>query len=203
MNGKIIGLLLTLLLSAVSILVPLVAATPLAEKNNDKFQQFAVTATYDIRPYIFVMEHTYIPSMDQVNKLVISGEEPFVNYAITVGTNTYTMGQDFTYTGFIKLTYYDPVFENPNPAVGNKYPSDYRASSFMVDYSYDFSAEPGGLDGVLEVHAVSVNGETHITSLKGTEDFQNVEIKATALPATVAIPYITIYHEGWVLGWPE
>ncbi len=198
-----IAVVFLVLMVAVMLAVPIASAVPLEEKNNDKFQDFSVTATYSILPYIFVMDHEYIPSVDQVNKLVISGTEPFISYRVTVGTNTYTMGVDFVYTGLIKITFFDPVFANPNPAVGNKYPSSYRATSFMVDYTYDFSAKAGGLDGVLQLRAVSVNGDTHITSLKGTGDFQNVQIKATALPATVAIPLITIYHDGWVIGWPE
>jgi hypothetical protein len=68
---------------------------------------------------------------------------------------------------------------------------------------YDFGDGDGGLDGTLTMLAL-ITGNTvflseemkpmWITSLQGTGDFKNVNIKATS---------VAPYHVGIVSGWPE
>lgn len=73
-----------------------------------------------------------------------------------------------------------------------------------VDYMFDFSAIPGGIEGTLTMRAEFNQGGRSINSLAGTGDLQNVQIKATASnsfnPATFIL---TISHEGIIHGWPE
>jgi hypothetical protein len=176
---------------------------PLKENSNPKFQSFSVIGTYDVRLQIFGFDHQYIPSEDKVNKLVVSGNEVFLSYQITVGDNVYLLNEDFTYYGYLKITYIDPVFPHPNPAVGNLWPADERLTIFTVDYSYNF-LPASGIEGELRMHAVSIDGKTHINSLSGTGDFRNVNINAMTLPPDVSgAPFIVIFHEGRVSGWPE
>jgi len=199
MDKKIIALI------AASVIIlmyttALAQAIPLNETNNDKFQPFYDQGTYNIVAYSAIAVRTYVPSFDQVNKLVVDVDESFLNYAITVGDNTYMLGKDFTYTGHVTQTYFDPVFSNPTTKIGV---ASSRFSSIMVDYTFDFSAYAGSIDGTLNMHAVFAQGNDKLHSLSGTGDLQNVQITGVNLPATIALPLITVKHEGTVMGWPD
>ncbi len=70
-----------------------------------------------------------------------------------------------------------------------------------VDYMYDFSAVPGGIEGTLRMQAILTGDGSplalSINSLAGTGDLQNVMIKATSHLGT------PIVHDGIVSGWQE
>ena len=110
LNRKIIVTLVALMAIAM-LATPLVSAFPLKEKNNDKFQSYYDTGTYNAIAEIMGAQVTYIPSFDQVNKIVVEMDEVFVAYEITVGgSKTYSLGTDFAYEGHVIVTYFDPVF---------------------------------------------------------------------------------------------
>jgi len=192
-------LVIAVALMAVAMLAtPLVSAVPLKEKNNDKFQSYYDTGTYNAIAEIMGAEVTYIPSFDQVNKLVVEMDEVFVAYEITVGgSKTYSLGTNFAYEGHAKVTYFDPVFSDETKTVV----IEFRAASLKVDYMFDFSAFPEGLEGTLNMHAVFTR-YGGISSLSGTGDLQNVQIQAANLEGSVELPFVTVNHAGWVVGWP-
>jgi hypothetical protein len=72
-----------------------------------------------------------------------------------------------------------------------------------VDYIYDFSAVPGGIEGTLRMQS-EITGDGSplvfsINSLSGTGDLQNVQIKATSMPQSGTYNFA---HNGIVIGWP-
>lgn len=207
MNRKIVVsavLLLTLFISTIM----LVQAVPLEEKNNDKFQTYSVASTFNILQQLFAnpttlrAEYNYIPSLDDCEKLTISYDEIFRACYITIdGAHTYVMGQDFEYTGHIVWTFFKPEFDT-----GPYWPSSSRNGNHIVDYTYDFSYYQGGLEGTLNMRAVfNPSGGIAINSLSGTGDFQNVQIKAMKTGGDYADGGLTwtVYHGGYVFGWPE
>ena len=197
LNRKIIVTLVALMAIAM-LATPLVSAFPLKEKNNDKFQSYYDTGTYNAIAEIMGAQVTYIPSFDQVNKIVVEMDEVFVAYEITVGgSKTYSLGTDFAYEGHTVVTYFAPVFSDETKTVV----TGSRATDFKVDYMFDFSAFPGGLEGTLNMHAVFTR-YGGISSLSGTGDLQNVQIQATNLEGSVELPFVTVNHAGWVVGWP-
>ena len=200
MNTKITVftvLLLTLFMSTIM----LAQAVPLKEKNNDKFQDFMEAGSYSILSYV-TGDQTYIPSMEKTDKLILSWNEAMLTYEISIDENTYVMGKDFSYTGYAQEIFWDPVFGGTG---GMIFPSDYRATHLVVDYMYDFSAFQGGIEGTLMMRAVSQGGRgSIITSLAGTGDLQNVQIKAYVSNGGFIPPVtITFEHEGLVQGWPN
>lgn len=193
--------LLTVAMAAFVILtVPFVYAVPLGEKNNDKFQTFSTTGTFSIMDMVFG-SHEYIPSIDNVNKFVTSWKENMITYTITVGSNIYTLGTDFDHTGYCVETLYDPVFSDPAKTM----PAGSRTYKVVVDYTFDFSAYPGGIEGTLNMRSVFSQGNGFVNSLSGTGDLQNVQAKEIGLgeifdPVNLVI---TVAHAGLVHGWPE
>ena len=176
-------------------------AIPIQETINDKFQPYEDTGTYNLVVYRDSAVRTYVPSFDKVNKLVVDVDELFTDYAITIGDNTYVLGKDFAYTGHVTQTYFDPVFSNPTTKIGV---ASYRASILMVDYTFDFSAYAGSIEGTLNMHAVFAEGNDKFHSLSGTIDLQNVQITGVNLdPDLGNLPFITINHAGTVMGWPD
>jgi hypothetical protein len=137
---------------------------------------------------------------------------------LTIGDNTYIMGADFTYVGFLKVTQFDPVFPSTAPHVGNLSPASSRFTIYDIDYTYTF-LPASGITGTLSMHARNINGTTHINSLSGTDDLKNVQIQATTSPGTTTVVpatsspyfstppyynvYVTLHHTGWVFSWPE
>lgn len=202
MNKKV--LVMAVALMAVAMLAtPLVGAVPWTyPRNNDKFQTYGVTGTCKFSVWMNG-EHEFIPSKDKVNMLIISGDETFITYDITVGSNIYHLGTDFAYTGHFEYIFYDVTAWNPN-LPPYTWPSEYRAEHMIVDYVFDFSAFSDGIEGTLRLRAESNQGGLFINSLAGTGDLQNVQIKATILPATpLGKGIYQIGHAGIVSGWPE
>lgn len=198
---KAVVVILALTLLTILPMVALVQADALIEKNNDKFETFAVTGKFPFSE-IALAEHQYVPSKENVNLLVITYEETFSSMEIDIGSDTYKMGTDFAYEGQAKYVFHDVtawlVISGLLPAYLWPSTGGYRSNMLTVDYKFDFSAFQGGLEGTLNMMAV--NG--HINSLSGTGDLQNVQIKGEILPST-GFPIITIHHEGIVSGWPE
>ena len=174
---------------------PMVAAKFWEPKNNDKFQPFSTALVPNVGNIIAAIANPeYTPSEDNPNKIIYTWvEEPMTAYTINVGANTYYLGTDFEYTGVAVVTQIGAPF-TPNPAlfgmlVGSK------ETKFRVDYKYDFSAVEGGIEGTLEMLAITANpGGMHIRSVRGTGDLQNVQIQATG---------VGMGHIGTVIGWPE
>lgn len=182
--------------------VAIAQATPLEEKNNNKFQTFNVLGTFSLMSY-FTGDHTYIPSTDNVKKMIIEFDENMFTYDITIGSNTYHLGEDFTYTGHATMVYFDPVFGLPAPYT-MLYPSGSRGQYHaMIDYCFDFSTST--IDGTINMQCVANGGGMYINSLSATGDLQNVQIKAEVTGNTFdpQTNIITIFHEGMVSGWPE
>ena len=196
---KIAAIVLVLALLATTSIIALAQATPLTEKNNDKFQTFEVTGSFSMGT-VFLGDHQYIPSAEKPNKLVINNDETMLTYDLTVDGQTYKLGKDFTYSGHVTWTFFDPVMTNPY------YPSSYREIHEIVDYTYDFSAVPGGIEGTMNLQAISNAGGIYINSQSGTGDLQNVQIKAqvTGSSGGQTPPYyiLIIYHAGLVSDWP-
>jgi hypothetical protein len=189
-------LLTGLTLMAVAMLAtPLVSAKPWNyPKNNPKFEQYETTINFDFSNLI-AASYAATAGLEEANKVVVVCEEqPLAGYEIRIGEGagmrTYEFGVDFDYNGVDTITVWDPIlpyaFDPTNPLetlflAGSKF-------HFRVDYVYDFSAFPGGLEGTITMLAL-VTGDSlslveskpmSITSLEGTGDFKNVQIQATA-----------------------
>lgn len=195
MNKKILVSLASLLVIVI-MLTPLALANSWDPKNNDKFQTFSTILVPNVANIAAAAANPqYIPSEDNPNKVITSWiEEPMTDYEITVGTNTYYLGVDFEYTGVAVLTAIGAPF-TANPPFGLIVGSKQR--KFRVDYMYDFGDDGVGIDGTLEMLAITAkDGVMHIRNLKGTGDLKNVQIQATGIE-------VGLGHIGVVLGWPE
>ena len=84
-------------------------------------------------------------------------------------------------------------------------PSSFSGAETTVNYMYNFSAVPGGLEGTLSMLATMKDAVGSIVSVGGTGDFKNVEVKATISPQwyDAANLVVNIYHDGMVSGWPK
>jgi hypothetical protein len=192
MNKKIFGIIVALLTISL-IVTPFAFAKPWNPKNNDKFKDFSVTLVPNFANIAAgIANAEYIPSADNPNKVIVTWiEEPMIDYTITVDGTTYFLGTDFDYTGVAVYTSIGAPF-TPN-AIG--LPIGTKEQKFRVDYKYDFDAVPGGIEGTLEMLAITANpGGMMIRSLRGTGDLQNVQIFATG---------VGFGHVGLVIGWPE
>jgi hypothetical protein len=178
---------------------PLVSAVPQKEKKNDKFQTFSTEGTFSFFDMING-DHKFIPSFDNVKIFVTTYEENMITYTITVGSKTYSLGTDFAYTGHAVIIEYGPVFGDPDKTIllGS------RLEKVVVDYMFDFSAYPGGIEGTLKMHSAFINGTGYTRSLSGTGDLKNVKVKETGLPGSFdPTTFIeTVRHAGLVHGWP-
>jgi pimeloyl-ACP methyl ester carboxylesterase len=150
--------------------------------------------------------HTYVPAdkvANPVQKLTISYDEKPLTCDIKVGGVTYSLGKDFTYTGHVDYIYYNPSFNSPT--LGYYYPSSFSGTETTVNYMYNFSAIPGGLEGTLSMLATMKDAAGSIVSTRGTGDFKNVQVKATVSPQwyDAAKMVVNIYHDGMVSGWPN
>lgn len=183
---------------------PLVSAVPGAEKNNEKFQTWHYEKTVSFLILLFG-EHTYIPSFDKVNRMVITSTEGFNSYEITVGDDTYVMGVDFDCVDvYTQYTANKPVFAEDDEQ--KLWPLDSQAQSvtLLVETTFDFSAYPGGIEGTLTIQERSSSGLTHTSSLMGTGDLQNVQVQATYYNTFDDVTYeLTVYDDGTVIGWPD
>jgi len=201
MNRKMLlaPFIVILMLLAVA---PVMASQPKVwdEKNNDKFETFNVLGRASLSASA-AGDWQYIPSEEKPNKIVVSWDEVMTSHVITIdGVHTYTLGTDFTYEGHQVVTLYDPVI-NPPPVPINVYAliASARMVHMKVDYMYDFSAVPGGIEGTLRMQGILKEGVFSISSLSGTGDLQNVQIKATSMPQSGTYNFA---HNGIVIGWP-
>jgi hypothetical protein len=205
----ILGLAL-LMLGALA--VPVMASQPKVwtEKNNDKFETFQVFGRGSFSASLDPNNWQYIPSKEQCNKVIVSWDEVFSAMEITVDGNTYVMGTHFTYEGRATYIFYDPVFPSPPPVIPFIIASRHFTS--QVDYEYTF-LPASGIEGTIRMQAIFkvgepssfLGGDYSISSLSGTGDLRNVQIKATSnnrdLPPHT--PSWNIGHTGIVIGWPE
>ncbi len=188
----------TLVLVVAMLLTPFAVAKSWEPKNNEKFESFAVTAI-GIGPSN--VEIKYSPSEDAPNLVVETADENMQNYQITIdGSKTYVQDVDFTYSGHQTWMLFSPQM----PIAAPIYLTPVRMMILDVKYSYTF-LPASGIEGTIYMHAIA-KGETIvdlvspggmlITSLDGTGDFRNVNIKATSAGGGIA-------HIGTVIGWPE
>jgi hypothetical protein len=191
-NKKVLGFALAFMFLAM-------LATPFAlakstdyPKNNEKFQSFAVSLTAVPVNSVADYEIKYIPNEEDANAVVQTwGNNLVTNEIVIGGVKHYFMGVDFEYSQSCKyIATGSPFFTVP----GYGLVMGTKSHLFVINYVYDFSAVPDGIDGTLEMRFVSSMGTTSITSLRGTGDLQNVQIKATASGTG---------HTGVVIGWPE
>ena len=208
MNRKMFlaPIIVLLLLLAVA---PVMATQPKVwdEMNNDKFETFHALARGSFSASLNPNNWQYIPSLEECNKVIISWDEVMTAMEIGVDGNTYVMGTDFTYKGHAEMVIYDPVFPSPPPVIPFAI-SDFRIRHSQIDYEYTF-LPASGIEGTLRMQAIMAGEGAHlgysISSLSGTGDLQNVQIKATTnntgLPPHT--PSWNIGHWGLVIGWPE
>jgi hypothetical protein len=185
------------------VMTQLAVASPYEEKNNPKFKTFVVNQRMSLTPYLLAMASpTYIQSEDKPLKLIIGPyEDTIVECKITVDGIEYFEGTDFEYVG--SSTY--EVWRPNGVSFMGVYPlGDLMA--FKVEYTYDFGADGEGIDGKINMRATWLSddfltfilpGSLKITSIDGTGDLQNVNIKATN-----AVSAVGSSHVGTVIGWP-
>lgn len=204
MNRKILVIPLVLLLAASMAYTSIAQATTYEPKNNEKFDTFNVASSFNIMTW-FGGEKEYIPSIDKVNIYHLSWNETFISYCITVDSKTYNLGTDFIYSGHVKYTFHNvSSWVTTGGLPPYIWPLEKSNTEAVVDYMYDFSAVPGGLDGTIHLRCEMNNAGKFINSLDGTGDFQNVQIKATVdtSPPNQGLTYFLLHH-GIVSGWPE
>jgi len=158
-------------------------------KDNEKFQSFHVTLIGSLEP-ILNAQTDYKPTEENPNVIVQTWGNNLVYNEIVIGDKHYFMGVDFEYEQ-----------ECVHTAIGAPFAYMYglyfgsKSNHMIIEYKYDFSAVPEGIDGTLEMLMVDSNGIISIRSLRGTGDLQNVQIMATT-PTLGS-------HDGIVIGWPE
>jgi len=186
MNKKIMFIVALL---AVSLLIPLTLARPWTyPKNNDYFQSFDTTFSMEIPFPTLVIDDT------NPNRVTGTWTEEMLTYTITVGSETYVLGEDFTYEG-IAVTI---GIGAPVTLSGLGLPNGAKETHTRIKYMYDFGDGDGGIDGTLTMLALRTSGLTrpmNIRSLQGTGDLKNVIIQATQGAGFT--------HTGVVKGWPE
>jgi hypothetical protein len=184
---------------------PFVSAVPGAPKNNGKFLTWHYTKTVNfVLDVIVGGDHQYIPSFEDVNRLVISTDAGFLSYEITVGSNTYYQGVDFDCVDVFSTMYFiKPVFDNP----AQLYPAESQSSGLRVDTTFDFDAYPGGIEGALHIREIGAagaeeGGATYTFSLEGTGDLQNVQVNAVYAVAGFddVTGVLTVVDDGTVIG---
>jgi hypothetical protein len=198
-NKKILGLI-TIFLAGAMLATPLVLAEPWDyPKNNDKFQTYNAVVVVDWFGQVYNFERAPPVEGKYPNLIVISWEEIMLDHTIIVGENEYNLGEDFEYTGFAVLTVWDPI-----PGPPGDFPTGSKVS-FDVKYMYTF-LPASGIEGTISMHAkataesfddVTIPGAMLVTSMEGTGDLINVNIKATGGAD------IGVTHNGIVSGWPE
>ena len=204
MNKKLFSVLIGALVISL-MLTPFAIAVPGAEKSNEKIKswQYEKEVSFGV---LLMGEHEYIPSLEKPNKLVITSEEGFISYQITVDGRTYVQGVDFDCVDvFTKYVANKPVFDPEG--LGDLWPSESQTAHLLVYTTFDFSVYEGSIEGQLRIMERSSSGNTHTTSVWGTEDLQNVVLQATYYntmdPDATPFPVLTVYDDGTVIGWPD
>jgi hypothetical protein len=198
--------ILVILFSTFMLISPLAGITLATNPYTDPTAlAWNVDASFNFMDMIKA-NHTYVPAdkvANPVQKLYLSYDEKLLTCDIKVGGVTYSLGKDFTYTGHVDYIYYNPSFANPT--LGYYYPSVFSSAEATVNYMYNFSAVPGGLEGTLSMLATSKDSVSSIVSVGGTGDFKNTQVKATISPQwyDAAKMVVNIYHDGMVSGWPN
>jgi hypothetical protein len=202
MIRKVILVSLVVLMLLITV-APVMATQPKVwdEKNNPKFETFQVFGHGSFSVSLNPNNWQYIPSKEQCNKVIISWDEVFAAMQIIVDGHPYVMGTDFTYTGHATMIFYDPVL--PPPAPGYPFQIVARMENSQIDYKYTF-LPASGIDGTVRMQAIFKDGFYSISSLSGTGDLQNVQIKATSYTAGLPshTPSWNLGHIGIVSGWP-
>lgn len=191
MNKKILVIFVALLVLSIT-LTPFALAKPWNyPKNNDKFKTYSVSLIPNPIP-IANADVKYIPSEDNPNKAIQSWVEEHIVYTITVDEVPYNLHTDFEYSGVAVITAFGAPFTlSPFGTIQGD-----QLNQFRVEYMYNFSAVSGGIEGTIEMLALSKDGEMSIRSLRGTGELQNVQIMATNVG-------VGLGHVGIVSGWPE
>ena len=198
MNRKV--LIFFAFLLAIPVLTAAFAnAKPWVEKNNDKFQTFYSAGIINAGTSIGSAERIYVPSFDNVEKMISTWSESFITFEIEVGSKTYTLHTDFEVSGSSEHIYWDPVFGASD--INKVFPVASRASHTGGKYTFDF-LQASGLEGSFSIQTIVNEGNHRTTSLSGTGDFRNVQIQAT-VSQIQARPFLTILNDGLVIGWPE
>jgi hypothetical protein len=199
-NKKILMLTMTLLTVFIMV-TPLIGTAQALQWRRPIFKSQSFSATFEIdESYAQNAKWKYIPSEDDPKIIVVSWEENFADYQITVDERTYHLGTDFEHTGYATRIAIGAPFFWVDPFSGA--PFGGKVTLARVNYRFDFSAIPGGIDGTLEMLCLwYVEGlfdvyKTSVLSLRGTGDLRNVRILATV---GVEVPG----HYGTVKGWPD
>jgi hypothetical protein len=200
MSRKISVIIIAILIVSMATITG-VQAKPWDLKNNDKFETYDMVGTFSLMKIIY-SPHEWIPSVDDCAKMTIFVDEQNLwnTYTLTIGTNIYHLGEDFIYTANSQWIFYQPIF-----TTNTYWPSGgYSQLHLLVDYKFTF-LPASGIEGTINMQAVGNEGGTNINSLSGTDDLQNVQIKATSESSTGPGPsYImTVHHSGIVSGWPN
>jgi hypothetical protein len=183
MNKKILVLVVGLLVLSIT-LTPFALAKPWEyPKNNDKFESYLVIhENLPVTDY----EVDFKPNAANPNVIVYSWGDNEGDYEIVIGGDKhYYRGIDFAYDQDCVWT-----------AIGAPFTGLWGSKSniWRIEYTFNFSAFEGGIEGTLEMLFVFNNGIISIRSLRGTGHLQNVQILATAVLGV---------HSGIVIGWPD
>jgi len=198
MNRKVLALAALLLVLPI-ITTTFAQAATWTEKNNDKFQTFESAGTFNAGAAIGSADRTYIPSFDEVEKMVMIWSEAFISFEIKVAEKTYELHTDFEVTGNSVHVFWNPIF---SPADTLKtFPVASSASHTTARYTFNF-LPASGLEGSFSIQTIVNQGDHLTTSLSGSGDFRNVQIQAT-VSQMQARPFLTILNDGLVIGWPE
>ena len=184
MNKKV--LVIAVALMAVAMLAtPMVSTAQACRFRREPPQSFKVIHSGSLP----VTEKTYWPNEDNPKMIVQRWGNNIVDYEIIIGEeHHYKLGVDFEYDQkCVWIAVGAPFIPYLGILMGSE------SNLWIITYEFDFSAVPGGIDGILKMLFVYKDGETSIRSLWGTRDLRNVHISATAVLGT---------HEGTVIGWP-
>lgn len=200
MNKKV-SVIAVALMAIAMLAIPIVQAFPLKEKNNGKFQEIVLYGEFNFLQVIMSTDKEYIPSFDVVNKFITNANPKYYLYTITVDGTTYTQGVDFDYVPIsAKYVYFDPVFKDPDT---KKFLVSSRMDQLTVEWMFDFSKYPDGIEGTLMMQCIEKQGYCWTNSLAGTDDLRNVQIKAAPSAGVVSGLLAWARHDGTVIGWPE
>lgn len=202
LKRKCLALFVAILLFSM-LTTQLAMASSYEEKNNPKFKTFEVNQRQSLIPYFAALSNpTYIQSEDKPLRLIIGPyEDQIIECSIKVDGIEYIEGVDFDYFGSSTYEVWRPT--------GESFMGIYPLGDLMlfkVEYTYDFGEDGQGIDGKINMLATWLSddffsfispGSFKITSIDGTGDLQNVNIKATNGLAAVGSA-----HVGTLIGWP-
>ena len=174
-------------------------ANPWVEKNNEKFETFYSAGKFNAFAVVGSADRIYVPSFDNVEKIILTWSENYLTYEIKVGGKTYNLITEFVVSGITEQVYWDPVFGASD--INKIHPVSSRATHTTNDCTFNF-LPASGLEGSFTIRTIVREGNHRTTSLSGTGDFKNVQIQAE-VSQIPALPFVTIFNNGLVIGWPE